>query len=205
MMAKSADLNNRDVYIYALYLLQAAGQFIDVEDIYIKCWQLSPSRFGWRKHNFPNYKTAAKAQQELERLHPEFVVRTPNGLGRQLTDEGTGYIRAKLPLLQSLASGETRAPALRSASHRIVAGLERHTATRSFLAGESIELKKVEGARLLNCAPDSRPSVWRERLATLRSAAADDERDDLISFLDVVERLYPEWFGGIAKDGNRND
>jgi hypothetical protein len=198
-------LNNRDIYIYALYRLQGAGQFVDVEDIYVECWRLSPSRFGWRKHDYPNYKTAAKAQQEIERAQPELLLKTADGLGRQLTDQGMTWVRDRLSDLQRLERGMTRAPAVRSVSHRSIVELEKHGPVRSFLAGQSIELSKIEVAQLLKCAPDSRASVWRERLATLRSAAADDERPDLIRFLDSIELIHPEWFGGMgADDGRRN-
>jgi hypothetical protein len=203
--AKSTELNNRDIYMYALYRLQGAGQFVDVEDVYEECWRLSPSRFGWRKHNYPNYKIAAKAQQEIERAHPELTLKTLDGLGRQLTDQGMAWVRDRLPELQELEIGKTRAPAVRSASHRSVVELEKHATVRLFLTGHPVEFRKIEVAQLLKCAPDSRPSVWRERLGTLRSAAADDERPDLIGFLDTVERMYPDWFGGMRINGDDSD
>jgi hypothetical protein len=203
--SRATKLNNRDIYIYALYRLQGAGQFVDVEDVYVECWRLSPSRFGWRKHDYPNYKTAAKAQQEIERAHPELLFKTPDGLGRQLTDQGMAWVRDRIPDLELLDDGRTKAPAIRSASHRQIVELEKHAATRQFLDGEPVEFRKIEIAQLLKCAPDSRPSVWRERLSTLRSAAADDERPDLINFLDSVERVHPEWFGGIEVDSGHSN
>lgn len=203
-MPRTSELNNRDIYVYALNLLHGAGQYVDVEDIYVECWRLSPSRFGWRKHNYPNYKTAAKAQQEFERVHPEMIIKTPDGRRRQLTNEGTHYVRSRLSELERLTTGVTKAPALRSASHRMVVELEKQALVRAFLAEERPELTRTEVAQILRCAPDSRPSVWCERLATMRSAVADDERKDLATLLDEIERLHPEWFGGIATEGGQN-
>jgi len=188
-------LSNQDIFAYALYRLQGAGQFVDVEDIFVECWRLSPSRFGWRKHHYPNYKVASKALRDLE-AHSNLLMKTPNGLGRQLTAEGVAWIRDRLGEFQKLAAGETKAPATRRPSHRVVSELTKSPMVRAFLEGARPEMSKVEVADLFHCAPDSPRAVWQQRVASLRSAAEDDERQDLLQFLDYIEQSHPEWFRG---------
>src|SRR5262249_32161688 len=157
------------------YRLGGTGRFIDIEDIYVECWRLSPSRFGWRKHDFPNHEFAANSRRDFEGSHPDLIIKSPDGLGRQLTAEGINWVGERLKHLERLAGGLTHAPATRSASQRVVAQLTRHEQVRAFLAGQKPALEKVDAAEVLNCAPDSTPSVWQQRLATIRSAAEDAE------------------------------
>jgi hypothetical protein len=188
------ELTNQDIFAYALYRLQGAGRFVDVEDVYVECWRLSPSRFGWRKHQYPNYKVSSKAQRDFEKAHPELLLKTPNGLARQLTAEGVAWIRNRLPDFASLASGTTKAPAPRRPSHKIITELTTNPLVRAFLEGKPVELTKVQVADLLHCAPDSPRSIWKQRAATLRSAATDNERPDVMQFVEYIQRSHPEWF-----------
>jgi len=191
----TAELTNQDIFAYALYRLQGAGKFVDVEDVFVECHHLSPSRFGWRKHNYPNYKVASKAQRDFEEAHPELLLKTPNGLARQLTAEGVAWVRERMIEFERLAAGETRAPKTRRTSFRVVAELLRSPTVRNYLNGSPIELNRLEIAELFNCAPDSPPATWRQRLASVRAAAEDNERPDVLAFLNHVSNAVPEWFG----------
>jgi hypothetical protein len=192
----TGDLSNQDIFAYALYQLQGAGRFVDVEDIYVECFRLSPSRFGWRKHPLPNYKVASKAQRDFEGSRPELLLKTPNGLARQLTAEGVEWIRSRLSEFQALDTGDSKAPKTRRASYRAVSELIQSKSFRAYQAGDRSIPSKLEIAELFHCAPDSAPSIWRERWASARSAAVDNERDDALAFLTFLNEVAPEWFGG---------
>ncbi len=59
--------NNQDVFVWALYLLGGADRGVDVEEIYLKCFELAPARLGWRtRPDLPDYKKASKALQSIE-------------------------------------------------------------------------------------------------------------------------------------------
>ena len=191
---KIEEIKNPDIYAYALYRMQGTGQFVDVEDIYVECWRLSPSRFGWRTKLYPNYKVASKAQQEFERAHPDMTLKESNGLTRQLTATGVNWVRERLDVFETLASGKSKAPATRRASHKLVNELVLSPLAQKFLSGQRPELSKIGVATLLQCAPDSLRSVWQQRLATLRSAAADNERADVVRFIDYIHDSRREWF-----------
>ncbi len=196
----SKKITSPDIFAYAVYRLQGAGQFVDIEEVYMECWRLSPSRFGLRKYQHPNTEVAAKEERHLKKNHPDFILKTQDkrGMqrGMQLTAKGVTWVRERLAEFERLAAGETKAPATTRASFKVISGLMKNGLVRAFIVGKEVQLGKVEVADLLNCAPDSPPSVWQQRIATLRSAAVDNERPDLVQFLEYVERSQPEWFIG---------
>lgn len=189
-------VSNPDVYAYALFRLGGASRFVDLEDIYVECWHLSPPRFGWRKYDYPNHEFCAAARRDFEKAHPNLFVRTPDGLSRRLTADGIRWIRARLSALEVFAGGASFSRNRRSTSRRLIGQLERTELGRAAIAGHTPKLDKAQAAELFNCAPGSSPSVWRRRVAALRAAAQDARRWDLLSLLDGIQAAHPEWFGG---------
>lgn len=193
-MPKKPELSNQDIFAYALYRLDGAGQFIEIEDVIEECWRLSPSRFGWRTKELPSDRKGWHALSDLEGAYPNLMLKTPNGLGRQLTAEGVQWVRNRLDDFTELGALKTRAPKTRRPSFRVLSELERQAWVRRFLDGERAEISKVDAADMLHCAPDSPRSAWRQRIATLRSAAADNERPDILEMLEYIQQQNQEWF-----------
>lgn len=188
-------MDNPDFIPLAFYLLGAIGQFVDVEDAFVKCHELAPERFGWRKYPYPNYKTASKGLRDLEGKHPDLLIRTPDGLSRQLTAEGVNWVEKRLGHFQAVAVvPELRAP-MRRPVNRMLNDFANHDVVRGFLTGNRDDLPKHVVADLMLCSPDSPASVWRERLETFRSAATSAKRHDLVECLDYLSAKHPEWFG----------
>lgn len=194
-MAKPRRIDNPDIIPFALYELGGSGRFVDVEDVFVRCYELAPERFRWRKHDIANYKTLSKALRDFEGSHPSFLVKTADGLSRQLSAEGNAWVRQSLPLFESVLHKPGANPPTRRRDHRILNEFSNHPVVRSFADGRSPNLIKHEIADLLLCAPDSPKAVWRERLETYRSAAADAARSDLVDFLKFLRDGKPEWFG----------
>lgn len=190
----AAELTNRDIFLYALYRMDGAGRFVDIEEIVEECWRLSPTRFGWRSKKYPSDRRGWAAAWAVEKGRLELQMKTPNGLGRQLTAEGVDWVRQHLSEFHRLAAEETRAPRRSGASFKLLTELVKHPWAIAFLEGEPRQLSKVEAADLITCAPDSSHAVWRQRISTLRSAAADHERTDIVGLLDEIERGHPDWF-----------
>jgi hypothetical protein len=103
--------------------------------------------------------------------------------------------RQSLPLFESILRKPGANPPTRRRDHRILNEFSDHPVVRNFADGGRPNLIKHEIADLLLCAPDSPKAVWRERLETYRSAAADAARSDLVSFLEFIRDAKPEWFG----------
>ena len=196
-MAKRPAIDNPDFIPVAFYLLGASGRYVDVEDAFVKCFELAPERFGWRKYEFPNYKTVSKALRDFEGKRPGLLMKSPDGLGltRQLTAEGVAWVEERRGRFEALASTpELRSPMLRPVN-RMLNDLANQPAVKEFLAGARPDLEKHVAADLRLCSPDSSKEVWRERLESFRSASGLAKRPDLLRFLDYLASEYSEWFG----------
>ena len=196
----SSRIDNPDFIPLALYQLGGAGEFIDVEDIFVHTYAIARERFGWRKYEYPNYKTLYKALRDLEERNPGLLLKTSDGLRRQLSAEGLEWVRERLSTYESLLAKTGSNPPTRRPSHRILNDLGVHPLVRKFEAGERPELVKHQVADVLLCSPDSPVGVFRERLETYRSAASEANRHDLLRFLDFVRDEKPEWFGDVDAD-----
>jgi hypothetical protein len=189
-------VDNPDIIAFALHQLGGAGQFIDVEDIFLRCFEVAPERFRWRKHSIANYKTLSKALRDFEGHHPDLLLKTEDGLSRQLSKEGIEWVNARLKVFQEVLSQPGANPPTRRREQKLLNEFAAHRLVRAFEKGSVESLQKYEVADLLLCAPDSPPAVWKERLETYRSAATAAGRPNLVEFLDYLASKRPEWFGG---------
>jgi len=189
-------ISNTDFIPISLTELEGVGRFIDVEDIFIKCYELSPERFGWRKYKYPNYKILHKALTDFEEKYPTFIIKTPDGLSRQLTAEGVEWIKERLPIFRNLLETPELAAPRRRPNQRILNEIAVNILFNDFSTGKNPELNKFEVADILLCSPDSSPELWNERLISYKSTAEDSNRPDLVNFLNYILDKKPEWFGG---------
>ena len=192
-MSREAEITNADLFLYALYRLGGVGTYIDVEDVFMEMWRLVPGRFSWRKYRQPNYKIMSKSIVDIS-VRGDRDLLLGSGNTRQLSARGVEWIGTRLPQFERLAEGLESAPPDRRPSQRVAAELARDDAVRQFLERGRLALQRTDAAVLLRCAPDAPRQVWRERLETLRSAARDGDRSDLLAFLDSLEREHSEWF-----------
>lgn len=195
-MTRKRRVDNPDIIPFALYQLGGAGQFIDVEDIFLRCFKLAPERFRWRKHLIANYKTLSKALRDFEGRHSALLLKTEDGLSRQLSKEGIDWVNARLGDFQEVLSQPGANPPTRRREQKLLNEFAGHRLVRAFEKGSAADLQKFEVADLLLCAPDSPTDVWIERLETYRSAASAAGRPNLVEFLNHVRSRKPEWFGG---------
>jgi hypothetical protein len=189
-------VDNPDIIPFALHELGGTGQFIDVEDIFLHCFKVAPERFRWRKHLIANYKTLSKALRDFEGHHPDLLLKTADGLSRQLSKEGIDWVNARLDLFREVLSQPGANPPTRRREQKLLNEFADHRLVRAFEKGSLEALQKYEVADLLLCAPDSPIAVWKERLETYRSAATAAGRPNLAEFLDYLRTSKPEWFGG---------
>jgi hypothetical protein len=190
---REQDLANADLFLFALYRLGGAGRYVDVEDVFMEMWRLAPARLTWRKYAVPNYKIASKAIVDIsQRGNRDLLLGSGNH--RQLSASGVAYVRGRLTELDGFFGDQgTDSPNLRP-GQRVAVEAERSRLFQIFLGGEETDLNRSEIALFLRCAPDAPKGVWRERLETLRSAAQDGQRADLLRFLGYLESEHEDWF-----------
>jgi hypothetical protein len=191
-----ADLGNAEVFLWALYTLGGETSYIDVEDVYVKCHELAPRRFSWRTKELPDYKKCAKALRDAEAREPKLLVKTGDGLKRQLSAEGQRWIHDNTDWLSSaLAVGRTVPAPRQRPDSRALREVERHATFQRWLARPADRPEKWEVAELLRCATDSSIKVWRERVEVLRATAFAAENKAVLNFLGALRRSNPHWFG----------
>ena len=104
-----------DIVPVALFQLGGADHFIDVEDLFIRCFELAPERFGWRTCPYPNYKSLSKALRDYEAKFPSHLVKSPDGHGRQLSAHGVRWLQEH-PIPEGLGA-EAQAGAAGASGH----------------------------------------------------------------------------------------
>lgn len=190
---RNAKLTNIDIAIYALCLLGGTERKIDTEDVTLKCFQLAPERFSWRKRpDLPGGIPTLYALQDARRERNGSLVRGGVKGGWMLTPAGIDRVRSLLPVLEDLASGEMRGTLKpREGVQRFFHQLGTHTAYETFLrSGSCDKVKPYEFTDFLNCTVDSGPEILRDRLEAVRALAYDARREDILRFLQACEQRF---------------
>jgi hypothetical protein len=197
-MSPSAEVvSNAEIVLWALDQLGGAAEFVDIETVFLKCFELAPQRFSWRtRPELPDFKKCAKALQEAEARRPNPLVKTGDTFGRQLSVDGQKWIEAnRSRLIARLKSGEKVPEPKRRPRSRMLAEADRSDVFAAWSAEGTLPMEKWRMAEFLRCSPDSDTSIWRNRLETLRSAANAADHELLLKFLDAVAAAKPDWFG----------
>ena len=177
--------NNQDAFVWALHLLGGANRPVDVEDIYLKCFELAPARLGWRTHpEIPDYKKVSKALQSVEATTHTGLIHKVDMYHRQLTTAGSAWVELHKSLLQSVYGGEHPVEASNRSPHE---RLRRQVQSSSAFRSERPSLHEI--AEGLACSPTSPKSVWNSRLIALERAAVVLESDALIKFFNRITMI----------------
>ena len=187
--------SNQEIFLWALYRCGGASHFVDVEDVFEKCFELAPERFSWRTREIPDSNRAAHALRDAEAKYVGLLLKTADGLKRRLTVEGQKWIETRRTrFLDALESSRlVREPRTRPKA-RLLASVECSNLFRAWQSADEVPSKKWQMAELLRCSPDSNVEIWRNRIQALRSAAYDSQQKDILRFLDETMKVNPEWF-----------
>jgi hypothetical protein len=188
-------VNNSDVFLWALYELGGADDFVDVERAFIKAFDLAPLRLSWRtRPDLPDLKKCSKALRDAEGRKPRLLVKKGAEM-RRLTVEGQRWIEENFDrLAEALGSDRVvRAPLTRAPSRLVGEALRSPVFAMWRETGVMTE-EKWRVAEVLRCSPDSSRTVFRDRLETLRGAAYSAGRNDALDFLDALAKERADWF-----------
>jgi hypothetical protein len=200
-MSTGGEANNYEIFLWALHKLGGSDAFIDIEDVFLKCFEIAPQRFAWRTQaQIPDYKKCSKALRDAEAKRPALLVKTGDSFGRQLTIEGQEWISANADrLAKLLETGRVIQEPKQRPRSRLLSELERSDSYEKWLSDGTLPSEKWRIAELLRCSPDSDKRIWAERLQVLRSAAYAADKMDVLRFIEQVAESHPEWFlGGTA-------
>jgi hypothetical protein len=207
-MSPNPELANTDLVLLAMLIAGAGDDFIDLEDIAIEAYRLSPQRFGWRTKPYPSDKLLVQAIADLERRHKDG--RTLRGTGkapaRMLTAEGR---KAALRVGSRMAGIEfsdvaalidhfedasddarLQAPAERRPAQADLTELRRHH-TFQVWEDEGGDLSSLERWELLDavsCLPDAPQTSVREQTEKLMAQAERWSDSEAIHFLNDLSK-----------------
>jgi hypothetical protein len=189
------EISNADLVPFALRRLGGSEGYVDVEDIFEELWKLAPARFRWRKYDYPDLKKTSKALRDFEEANPGLLLKTPDGLSRQLAVEGQKWLEERLPAYENEFARGAAVTSARRRDYAPLLEIERQPLLRRFVDAQGLpDVDRAEVAELLKAAPDSGAASLGKRLARLRAASRAAKRDQLYRFLTALEEAHPEWF-----------
>lgn len=187
----SPEANNQDVFVWALYLLGGADKDVDVEEIYLKCFELAPARLGWRTHpEIPDYKKTSKALQSIEATTHVGLLHRPHKYSRRLTLEGIKWVEAYRAILErNYSKAIVQASKTTNQHERKRHELKKSDAWAKFLIDPStVEIS--DAAAALHCSAASPMSVWSGRVNDLRRTGDLLSDESILNFADFVEAQF---------------
>lgn len=182
--------NNQDVFVWALFLLGGADKDVDVEEIYLKCFELAPARLGWRtKPEIPDYKKTSKALQSVEATTHIGLINRPHQYARRLTPEGVTWVETYESQLKQTYSGDpvSAAPATNQ-YERIRRTLKESLVWAQYESGK-LDFYLPDLASAFRCSATSPRTTWEIRINELKRAAQVLQDDHLKEFMETSEKF----------------
>lgn len=188
----STEANNQDVFVWALYLLGGADRDVDVEDVYLKSFELAPARLGWRtRPEIPDYKKTSKALQSVEATTHVGLVRKVGQHTRRLTADGAAWVERYRTILEGTYSSAKAVPVTRRSQHdRTRRAVRESKAFESWVNGDPFTLEHLADA--LDCNPASSKKVWASRLDGIRRTADVSSDRELSNFASAAAEFLRE-------------
>lgn len=200
----ATELSNREIVVYALYLLGGATKRQHTEDIALKCFEVMPSAFSWVKHiQFPDKDIVRVALTDAHKVkfgvHVEGRTgqsrgqyrsrnQRPSSDGWILTDAGFKWVEENLPRLKQI--GEVTRDH-RQQSLKFLRRVRQHEAFKSFEAsGDEFSPSIGVLAELLRCRVDADPDIWDERFDRISKNAKFANQVDILAFVERSKAAY---------------
>lgn len=187
----SDEANNQDVFVWALYLLGGADKDVEVEEIYLKCFELAPARLGWRTHpEIPDYKKTSKALQSIEATTHVGLLHRPHKYSRRLSHEGIKWVEAYRSILEkNYSKAVVQASKATNQHERKRQELKKSDAWEKFLIDPSM-VELSDAAAALQCSGASPISIWLGRVNELRRTGDLLSDESILGFADFVEAQF---------------
>lgn len=192
-------LSDKDIALYALYLLGGWQKRVHTEDITLKCFELARTKFSWVK--YPEYPDIAPARFALEAAkkpkNSPLVVgeserkRTADSIGGwMLTAEGVKWIETNKERIEKYL-GKHKPIADRVPSGRKLKELFRSQAFRKFSDyGEQADISHAEFAESLVCTVNARSEVLNDRLQQLFSIAEELGKEEVKNYVSFCRKKF---------------
>lgn len=194
------ELSNIEIILYALYLNGGETKKIHTEDVTLKCFELSPSRFSWIK--YPKYPSIESVRRPLISARTKeggslISGRHGNTKENQVSDgwiftpKGIDWMERNKARIESLL-GSKRKSAKRTQLDKQIFELENSPAFKKFLKDKECKsILPYEFTDFLNASLDTPASILRDRIDKFRAIAATAKKQEIINFIDAAEKYFP--------------
>jgi hypothetical protein len=184
----SDSANNQDVFLWALYVLGGADRDVDVEDIYLKCFEMAPARLGWRTQpHIPDYKKTSKALQSVEATTHVGLIHRPHQYSRRLTIEGIDWTEAYKGILERVYSKQAVAASTNTNMYERTRQAIKESSSWRVFESDPTQLDVADIAALLRCTATSPQETWKSRILDVKRAAEVLKDDALAEFARAIE------------------
>jgi hypothetical protein len=199
---------NRELVVYALFLLGGDLKPVHTEDIALKCHELFPGSFSWVKHpEYPDKDVVRVALTDARKDHYGALVegragqkrglsaktkRDPIPDGWTLTSRGIAWVQSKREELELLA-GTGRVKEHRQQLLRQLKRIKDHPLYAQFLDSPDRFAPAIgQIADLLRCRVDAEPQIWRKRFESVQRQAESAEQPEVLRFIRMCQEAYTQ-------------
>jgi len=185
----SMQANNQDVFLWALYLLGGGDRDIDVEDIFLKSFELAPQRLSWRTRiDIPDYKKTSKALQSIEAKSHVGLIHHTGRYHRRLTAAGTKWVETYRQVFESIYADPKKVSAsLTNDQARKAKRAMEHDQFKNWKSSAAFD--RFDLAELFECSGASPDSIWQKRIDEYLRVAEVTANPVIIDFLADVSRF----------------
>jgi len=199
---------NREIVVYALYLIGGATEKCHTEDITIKCHEIAPDSFSWTKHRqLPDkdvvrvaltdarkekYGALVEGRAGQHRGQSAKTRRDPTLDGWQLTESGIRWARGNAERLEQVL---THAPSKdhRQKLLRAVSKVRSHTLFAEYQESPERFAPSIgQLADLLRCRVDAGHTVWIGRFRNVERMATEADDQEVTDFILQCRRAFEE-------------
>ena len=192
-------LSDKDIVLYALYILGGWQKRVHTEDIALKCFELAPSKFSWVK--YPQYPDLAPARFALESTKkPKYGALVKGGSERKRTVKSVGGWMFTANGIQWIKDNEKRIENYlgrlrpigdRTPADRKIKELLKSVAFNKYEDyGEKADISHAEFAESLLCTINTRPEVLNDRLEQLLSIAEKLNKKNIKEYINFCRQKF---------------
>ena len=186
-------IGNTEIMIIALWESGGTNKFIHVEDAYLSCYQISPSRFSWRtKKDIPDRVKLKKAMLNKKNKNP-FIKQGAYEV--RLSSFGINWIKKNKNFIAKFLEKDVKnikfSP---NASSKKIYRFRDTDFFQNWLKDPHIMPEKWELASAFRCSISSPTTIWDQRIQTLLVEAEISKDTEVVSFINNVLTEKPYWF-----------
>jgi len=161
---------------------------VDVEKIYLKLFEIAPSKFGWRtRADLPNFQYGHQALGRLEKdVFPEFVIRT-SANQRMVSATGRKWVERNEATFRGLGDKQVVLPPRGGESARVVRQVQASPAWATWTAGGEMHIEDLGAA--FGCSPTSSGRIWTQRVDSFSNHIESRNDAELEEFLQSAKEV----------------